>query len=107
MQQADITFLRAFKVWWSFAWRYTGLWRLLAIVLGLWVHQVLHARPHVAPTPEEFRHNLVRLIWEVWLPFFVVAVVVQTFATRWALRRARWSDFRLQAVALDHGTSAA
>jgi hypothetical protein len=106
MQQVDVTFLRAFKVWWSFAWRYTVLWWPLAIVLGLSVHQVLHARPHVASTPAEFRHNLVRLIWEVWLPFFVVAVIIQTLAIRWALRRARWSDFRLQAVAEDQSTPA-
>jgi len=45
-------------------------------------------------------------LWVVWLPFFVAAVIVHAFAIRWALRRARWSDFRLQAVADDQSTPA-
>jgi hypothetical protein len=100
MQQVDVTFLRAFKVWWSFSWRVVVLWIPFEIVLVFLVRHVLHAGLHVTPAPTELRHHLQR-VWEVLLPFFVAAVIIQTFAIRWALKRARWSDFRLQAVAED------
>jgi hypothetical protein len=103
MQQVDVTFLRAFKVWWSISWRVVVLWWPLAIASVFSVRAVLHAGPHVTPAPAEFRHHMARL-WVVWLPFFVAAVIVHTFAIRWALRRARWADFRLHAVAEDQST---
>jgi hypothetical protein len=106
MQRVDLTFLRAFKVWWSISWRAIVLWWPFAIASVLSARGVLHAGPHVTPpAPAEFGHHMARL-WVVWLPFFVAAVIVHAFAIRWALRRARWSDFRLQAVADDQSTPA-
>lgn len=61
MQDADVTFLRAFKVWWSFTWRQTVLWWPLAIVWVFLVRSMLHVQRHAATTPEALRHGLIRL----------------------------------------------
>jgi hypothetical protein len=81
------------------------LWIPFEIALVFLMRALFHPRQHVTPTPPDLRHHLQR-VWGVLLPFFVAAVIIQAFAIRWALRRARWSDFRLQAIAKDQGTPA-
>ena len=98
MPALELTFSRVVKVWWSFIWRTWVLlivpWLLLVGAMfrtfSLYVTPpprgapfVAHAVPHLPP----------------WLvpTFILIALVIQIFALRWALK-ARWSDFRLQAV---------
>ena len=57
MQQVDVTFLRAFKVWWSFTWRVVVLWIPFEIVLVFLVRHVFHTGPHVTPAPPELRQH--------------------------------------------------
>jgi hypothetical protein len=100
MQPVEITFQRAFKVWWSYTWRAWVLWMLVFMVMGLALQASgimprNSARPHVPPAPEQLRHSLSLL--------FVVLValsIVQIFAVRWCLK-TRWSDFKLVAMAPD------
>jgi hypothetical protein len=65
----DVTFGRAFKIWWSYAWR--------AILLMIPVM-----------TSKMFG------LWVFMMAFYIAA---QVQAMRWMLK-TKWSDFRLQAI---------
>jgi hypothetical protein len=103
MTNIDITFNRAFRVWWSYAWRALVLSPLVIvpvqICVFMWV--VPHARAaglglglgHI--TGRAPLRELLGIVWVVCPIAIVGAIVLHTTAMRWMLRRARWAEFRL------------
>ncbi len=102
MQQVDITFLRAVKVWWSYTWRALAMWAAVFVVvittLALFGVLPHHTGAHVQP----MRGRLLAVVAAIQ---FMVGTFIGIFAMRWALK-TRWSDFRLQAVNEDQSTPA-
>jgi hypothetical protein len=108
MQPVEVTFQRAFKVWWSYTWRAWVLWVPVFVVIAAAI-QLSGVTPHnqgsprVMPSPEKLRHDM-KLVLEVWPVLIVGLSIVQTFAMRWCLKTP-WSDFRLVAVAPDQSNA--
>ncbi len=97
MDQVIVTWTRALKIWWSFAWR---TWVLsLLIVLPLQIVFMIFIFRHLpragTPTdPADFMRAAsgMMLAW----PLLMAAIVaLQAQGMRWMLRKAQWSDFRL------------
>jgi hypothetical protein len=105
MTTVDITLGRAFRVWWSYAWRSIVLSPLVIVPVQIpvitWI--VPHVRAAVVghgldrPRMQE----VLELLWVVWPIAIVGMIIVQTIAMRWMLRRARWADFKLIVSAMD------
>jgi hypothetical protein len=92
----ELTWGRALKVWWSFSWRAFILMLLIMIPLeGLFMFFVLrniHPGRQMDPQLSLQMASTMIILW----PFFMAVVIaLQVAAMRWALRSARWSDFRL------------
>jgi hypothetical protein len=102
MQQIDVTFLRAAKVWWSYTWRALALWAVvfLALSIALGLSGVLSHLPGAHARP--IKGALLAMVAAIQ---FIVGTCIGIFAMGWALK-TRWSDFRVQAVAEDHSTPA-
>ena len=100
MTTVDMTFGRALKVWWAYAWRSMVLWIPVGIAIGssmfAWIPW---------PRPGETSADYMAAHWPdiltrmstLSLIMTLVAIAVQTLAMRWALH-TQWSDFRLLAV---------
>lgn len=104
MQPPAITFLRAVKIWWSYAWRATVLTLLLGFLFGIvtvifGIHLPHVGSPQPRSSPEQTRQNLRELL-PIVVPYLLAAIIIRTYAMRWMLS-AKWSDFRLQAIADD------
>jgi len=99
MTAIDITFGRAFRVWWSYAWRALALSPLVIVPLQIFVFTwiVPHARAaglgHL--TERAALRELLGIVWVVCPIAIACAIVLHTIAMRWMLRSARWADFRL------------
>jgi hypothetical protein len=90
MPAIELTFGRAFKVWWSYSWRAF----VLMIPVGLAAILVAAAVVRGPFTPEHMAGS-VRAASGVWLMIAIGNVLAQTQAMRWMLK-ARWNDFRLE-----------
>jgi hypothetical protein len=105
MTTVDITFGRAFRVWWSYAWR--SLVLSLLVVIPLQIFVVTRLAPHIRAAA--VGHGLGRpqlrealeFMGVVWPIAIASIIILQTIAMRWMLRRARWADFKLTASSLD------
>ena len=100
MNQLDITFGRALKVWWSYAWRASVLWIPVGFAMAIsmfWI--VPFPRPGQPWTPSQVSAWMANGFL-IWIVVMAVAIVVQTIAMRWMLK-TRWSDFRLVALSGD------
>jgi hypothetical protein len=104
----DITFARAFRVWWSYAWRAILLSLIVVIPLQLavftWIVPHAHAvaAAHGRGRPE--LRQVLELLGLIW-PIAIIAIIaLQTAAMRWMLRRARWADFKLVVLAPESST---
>jgi magnesium-transporting ATPase (P-type) len=108
MKTVDLTFLRAFKFWWSLTWR-TLVISFPIYVIGMYRVFVWIApfptradpQPHVPLSTLHSPHFLAVL----WPIVTIVSIIIQIVAVRWALT-TRWSDFRLQAVTEDQAPAA-
>ncbi|HUL47559.1 MAG TPA: hypothetical protein VLV25_10715 [Steroidobacteraceae bacterium] len=95
----DITFNRAFRVWWSYAWR--GMVLSPVVIVPVQIFVIAWIIPHlraagVGETTGRARlRELLELLWFVWPIAVVGAIIIQTIAMRWMLRRARWAEFQL------------
>jgi hypothetical protein len=94
----EMTYGRAFKVWWSYVWRALVLSVLVSCVT---VPLMIVLMPHVAHgerlDPDQLHRALARFAL-LWPLLVIVNVLLQVQAMRWMLK-TRWSDFRLAAMA--------
>jgi len=102
MQPGAVTFIKALKIWWSYAWRATVLTLLLVFLVGIVTIVFGIHLPHTVPpqprlSPEEARQNLRRLL-PLLVPYVLAAVIVRTYAMMWMLR-TKWSNFSIQLTA--------
>lgn len=99
MTTIDITFSRAFHVWWSFAWRALVLSPILIVPIQIcvftWIVPHLRAAGLGHVTGRAPIREVLELLWVVCPIAIVGAIVLHTTAMRWMLRRARWADFSL------------
>jgi hypothetical protein len=99
----EVTFVRALKIWWSFAWRALVLWLPVGLLMAISMHWLLPlphpGQPNVPLSPSQVPGFMARGMI-LWVVLMCVAIVAQTVAIRWMLK-VRWSDFRLQAVMED------
>lgn len=90
----EMTYGRAFKVWWSYFWR---AFLLSVVVSCVTVPLMIMLMPHAAHgerlAPEQLRSALARFAL-LWPLIIIVNVLLQVQAMRWMLK-TRWSDFRL------------
>ena len=102
----DITFFRALKIFWSFAWR--GMVLTLVVVLPLEAITfgvLLPTMPKLGQKPDAHAVKQMSLVMLIAWPFLMAVVIgVQTQAVRWMIRKARWSDFRLVLMPRDAGS---
>ena len=97
MEQVEITWQRALKVWWSYSWRGFVLMLVVMIPLDIITFSVVLShmpKPGTTADPTETM-KAVRAMAILWPIFMVAIIAAQTLAMRWMLRGARWSDFRL------------
>jgi len=95
MEQIDITWLRALKLWWSFAWRAWVLMLLVLIPMEIvFVSYMMSHFPKPGAGPAEAMRmaGTMAILWPI---FMGALIVLQAQAMRWMLNRARWSDFRV------------
>jgi hypothetical protein len=99
MTTVDITLGRAFRVWWSYAWRSMVL--SLLVIVPIQILVITWIAPHVRAAvvghglDRTRMREVLEVMWVVWPIAIVGAIILQTMAMRWMLRRARWADFKL------------
>jgi len=91
MEKVELTFGRAFKVWWSFTWR-NMVFAIPVMILMMPTMFFLIPKPVPGQKPE---FPLALLV--VWPIMMVAMICIQALALKYATR-AKWSDFRLVAV---------
>jgi hypothetical protein len=95
MQSVELTFGRAFKVWWSYSWRAFVLALLVLVPLELVMFWYLKSHfPRQGANPAEAT-RVAGTMAAVWPILMAVVIALQAQAMRWMLNKARWSDFRV------------
>jgi hypothetical protein len=99
MDPVNVTFGRALKIWWSFAWR---AWVLMLLVMVpmeivLFWYMMSHFPKQGAGNPAEAM-RMAGTMMVLWPIFMAVLIALQVQAMRWMLNTVRWSDFRLALV---------
>lgn len=101
MPVLEVTLARAAKIWWSILWRTWVLliipWTALVAVMFRAFSRYMTPPPPGAPAAAFGASHVPHLPRWLWLLSMIIFIAIQIFALRWALK-ARWSDFRLQAV---------
>jgi len=103
MTIVDITFGRAFRVWWSYAWR--GILLSLPVFIPFQIFMLTWVLPHVHAA--DAGHDIpqareVLFVVGIVVPIVLAGVMVLlATAMRWTLRSARWADFKLIASSID------
>ena len=103
-----MSFMQAFKVWWSYSWRASILVIPLAIIMTAWslaglfttVEGMVQSGQSLSNLSNLNIDQLARLVsggFTMRILSMVLTAVIQIFAMRWTLN-SRWSDFRLKAV---------
>jgi hypothetical protein len=106
-----MTFMQAFKVWWSYSWRASLLVIPLGIIMFAWslaglvstVQGMVQSGQSLSNLSSLNIDQLGHLVsggFTMWILSMVLTAVIQIFAMRWTLN-SRWSDFRLKAVPPD------
>jgi hypothetical protein len=101
MQSVELTFGRAFKVWWSYSWRAFVL--ALLVVVPLEIVMFWYMRSHL-PKQGANPADAVRVAGTMaaaWPILMAVVIALQAQAMRWMLNKARWSDFRVALLPRD------
>lgn len=97
MPAVQITFSRALKIWWSFAWRAGVLLFPAMLVLDAAFFFVLPFPKLGQPPDPSHMPGFMLRIFGAWIVVMGVTVLLQAQAMRWMLG-TRWADFRLEAV---------
>jgi heme/copper-type cytochrome/quinol oxidase subunit 2 len=97
MDQVDVTWARALKVWWSFAWRaslliFLVMFPLEAILMFFFMRYMPQPGHNLDPRQGM---RMVSTMMVMWPLFMALMVALQAIGMRWMLRSAHWSDFRL------------
>ena len=100
MDQVDVTWGRALKIWWSFCWRWSVLFFLVlfpleAILMFVMFRNMPHQGQKFDPQQSMRMPSGMMIAWPVLM---AVIIALQAQGMRWMLRKARWSDFRLAVV---------
>jgi hypothetical protein len=99
MDQVQLTWTRALKVWWSYTWRAAVLMLLamipLQIVMFMTVFRYLPLNGQKPATDPTEILRLMPFMMILWLVFMAAMIAIQAQGMRWMLKDARWSDFRL------------
>ena len=103
-----MSFMQAFKVWWSYSWRASILVIPLAIIMTAWslaglfttVQGMLQSGQSLSNLNIDQLAHLASGGVSMGILSMVLTAVIQIFAMRWTLN-SRWSDFRLKAVPPD------
>jgi hypothetical protein len=103
-----MTFMQAFKVWWSYSWRASILVIPLAIItFSITLAGLIPIVQNMMQSGQSLSNlnldQLARLAsggFTMGILSMVLTAVVQVFAMRWTLN-SRWSDFKLKAVPPD------
>jgi heme/copper-type cytochrome/quinol oxidase subunit 2 len=97
MEQVEITWQRALKVWWSYSWR--ALILIFAVMLPIeaifMFFIVKHMPPPGQPMDPQQGMRWASTMMVLWPLLMALLIALQVAGMRWALRSARWSDFRL------------
>ena len=98
MDQVDVTWGLALKIWWSFCWRASVLFFLVVFPLEL-IGMIFMSRymPHPGQKGMDPKQAMrissgMMIAWPILM---ALVVAIQAQGMRWMLRKARWSDFRL------------
>ena len=101
MQSVELTFGRAFKVWWSYSWRafVLALLVLVPLEIVMFWYMMSHV-PRQGANPAEAA-SVAGTMAAAWPIIMVVVIALQAQAMRWMLNKARWSDFRVAVLPRD------
>ena len=102
MEQVDITWLRALKIWWSYSWRAFVLMLLVMVPLEIILFSFMmnHFPKAGAASPADVM-RMTGTTAAVWPLFMAALIALQAQAMRWMLNKARWSDFRVSVLPPD------
>jgi heme/copper-type cytochrome/quinol oxidase subunit 2 len=103
MEPVDITYGRAFKVWWSYSWRAMVLTVMAVVPLQLLFFGLAFAyrpTPDHKVDPAEFAKYM-PLFMLGWLVITALMLALQAYGMKWMLRDAKWSDFRIAVLPKD------
>jgi hypothetical protein len=103
-----MSFMQAFKVWWSYSWRSSILVIPLVVIMTVWslaglfstVENMSQSGQSLTDLNIEQIARLVSGGTTMTIVSMVLIAAIQVFAMRWTLN-SRWSDFRLKAVPPD------
>jgi hypothetical protein len=99
MDSTDITFGRAFTIWWSYVWRAFLLMlpvMIVAMVIAIAVLPLPKVGQPAALRPDQVPGMMGKMFC-VWLFTMVFYVAAQVQAVRWMLK-TKWTGFRLKVV---------
>jgi heme/copper-type cytochrome/quinol oxidase subunit 2 len=99
MDEIEVTWLRALKLWWSFSWRVMVLTMLVVFPLEILVFVFLFPhmpKPVPGQRPDPSAIKSMALIMLIAWPIMMATVIgMQVQGMRWMLKNAKWSDFRV------------
>jgi len=102
VDQADITWLRALKIWWSFSWRAFVLMLLVMVPLeAVFFWYAMSNLPKAGGNPADAM-RMAGTMAAIWPIFMAALIALQAQAMRWMLNKARWSDFRVAVLRRDY-----
>src|ERR1700722_6079493 len=100
MEETDLTFGRAFKVWWSYTWRVMVL--SLPVLLAMAFLMKL-ALPFPKPGEPQMRpdqmQGFIPKFFLMWAIMMGTSICLQVVALRWALN-VKWFGFRLKVLSV-------
>lgn len=101
MDQVDITWLRALKIWWSYSWRAFVLILLVMVPLEAIIFWYAMSPLRKAGGNSADTMRMAGTMATLWPVLMAVAIALQAQAMRWMLNKARWSDFRVAVLPRD------
>ena len=107
MNSTDVTYGRALKIWWSYAWRTVVLLLPVMFLTMIIMFSVMSSimpfpKPGEPPTPihpDQVAGMMGKMSF-LWLVMMALNITAQVLAMRWMLK-TKWSNFRLQVVSDD------
>ena len=96
----EVTFSRAFKIWWGFMWRAWILTMpLTALIAPIMFLVIPFPKPGEPPKPMDANSipGFVGKFFLIWILMMAGMVVMQSLAMRWVLK-TKWSDFKVVLV---------